>query len=223
MQVSKDMLPEHDSVIEGSELLDPPGAGLPWLELVVIRSVFGVLRALLRKEQIDAWFLAEQYKILVLVDEVEFNHGSRRVLISRVTGIEDSSRNWSVFMTLEHLNIVNRAIANIVTALSKNLPIAQEVSVAEVKPAVEEHDEICKKEAAVFAKEKVEKFASTCGFYRSALHRVNLSFLKFEGGSSPTHQHPWFGSLNAHEWHLLAAVHMRIHRQQISRILHQLK
>ena len=31
--------------------------------------------------------------------------------------------------------------------------------------------------------------------------------------------HPWFGPLDGYAWHALAAGHMRIHREQIERIL----
>jgi hypothetical protein len=33
------------------------------------------------------------------------------------------------------------------------------------------------------------------------------------------HVHPWFGALSARQWHALAALHNRIHRTQIERIL----
>ena len=31
--------------------------------------------------------------------------------------------------------------------------------------------------------------------------------------------HPWFGAMNAEDWHLLAGIHMSIHRKQIEAIL----
>lgn len=35
--------------------------------------------------------------------------------------------------------------------------------------------------------------------------------------------HPWFGALNAYDWHALAAHHLALHRVQIERILEGLK
>ena len=42
----------------------------------------------------------------------------RRVLIRRPPGLEDSSRYWSAFMTLEHLRIVHREMVRIIDALA---------------------------------------------------------------------------------------------------------
>jgi hypothetical protein len=37
-----------------------------------------------------------------------------------------------------------------------------------------------------------------------------------------THAHPWFGPLNAHGWHCLAAIHHTLHRRQLTAILRAL-
>jgi hypothetical protein len=36
------------------------------------------------------------------------------------------------------------------------------------------------------------------------------------------HLHPWFGALNAKQWHSLAAMHQGIHRRQIEFIIRDL-
>lgn len=45
--------------------------------------------------------------------------GKERVLIKRITGIEDSSRFWSVYMVLDHLLIVDRLTIKIMESLSR--------------------------------------------------------------------------------------------------------
>jgi hypothetical protein len=37
--------------------------------------------------------------------------------------------------------------------------------------------------------------------------------------SRTTLRHPWFGEMNAHQWHCLAALHQAIHRKQMQKIL----
>jgi hypothetical protein len=37
------------------------------------------------------------------------------------------------------------------------------------------------------------------------------------------YEHPWFGPLDAFGWHALAAGHIRIHREQIERIVAKLR
>jgi len=39
--------------------------------------------------------------------------------------------------------------------------------------------------------------------------------------SRTTLRHPWFGEMNAHQWHCLAAMHQSVHRKQMQRILAQ--
>mgnify|MGYP000504177728 CR=1 FL=1 len=36
---------------------------------------------------------------------------------------------------------------------------------------------------------------------------------------SKTHHHPWFGEFSAKQWLCLMAVHMKLHRKQIEKIL----
>jgi hypothetical protein len=43
--------------------------------------------------------------------------------------------------------------------------------------------------------------------------------LTIERKGGATLRHPWFGPLSAFQWLCLSATHMRIHRQQIERIL----
>jgi hypothetical protein len=40
--------------------------------------------------------------------------------------------------------------------------------------------------------------------------------------SQQTHAHPWLGVLGLHQWHCLAALHLRAHRRQLAEIRRRL-
>src|SRR5215472_12523732 len=92
--------------------LAPPGAGLPKIELLVARLRFALSRARGDRKSFDAAFQRERERVRGLVGGLDANSAARRVLIRRVPGLEDSSRYWSVWMTLEHLRIVHRGIGH---------------------------------------------------------------------------------------------------------------
>jgi len=58
-----------------------------------------------------------------------------RVLIDRLPGLEDSSRCWSVWMTLDHLRITNAAFAEVITQLRNGQIPPGKASTAAVKPS----------------------------------------------------------------------------------------
>lgn len=90
-----------------SPRLAPPGAGLPPPELFVARFLFAVRRRLTSRTAAEARIIAERAHIDALVHRCDPQQARQRVLIQRPRGLEDSSRNWSVYMTLDHLRIVN--------------------------------------------------------------------------------------------------------------------
>ncbi len=184
--------------------LGPPGAGLPALELFVARCLFSLKRRLLGREEISALFERERGAIRALVAQCAVGARGDRVLIDRVRGLEDSSRFWSVWMTLDHLRITNSAFTSAISALAGGMVPKRKASTAAVKPdsgvtqAVEQaHEEACERFVAAVAA---------------------VPDLRTEA----TYAHPWFGELNAAGWHLLAAVHMGVHRRQLQRIVRAL-
>jgi len=188
--------------IDQEPKLAAPGAGIPTVE----RWVAGVMLRLG-----DRWstptavadrFLRARQEVLGRVDRCGAGVAATRVLIPRLQGLEDSSRYWSVFMTVHHLAIVNRAVAGIVDSLRADQIPPRQANTADVKPdpaagpgVVEEFDESCR---------DVQRAASGSA---EAL-RTRLRFA-----------HPWFGPLDASQWHYLAAFHMNLHLRQIDRIL----
>ncbi len=179
--------------------LDAPGAGLPKVELFLARLLFGRTRKKPR-ETLNRLFDEERAKIRALAESAG-ERASERVLIDRLRGLEDSSRYWSVWMVLDHLRIVNSEIAGVIQLLREGKKPDRPASTAAVKP-----------DPGVDAG-VVTTFESACDAFMSAVAetpnlRTNVRFT-----------HPWFGPLNAAEWHAMGAMHMSIHRKQIEAIL----
>jgi hypothetical protein len=192
-------------MIENTEpKLAPPGAGLPGPELYIARMLFALRRLTGNRDSFTADFQRERETIRGLVRSCEGEDGARRVLISRPPGLEDSSRYWSVWMTLDHLRIVHNGIIRVIGALTNGKMPEGKSSTAAVKPSpqtssavVAEYEQSCDKLLATVA---------AAGNLKTALR----------------YAHPWFGPLDAAGWHALAPNHLQIHRVQIGRILEKL-
>ncbi len=180
--------------------LAAPGAGLPPVELLIARLIFKWNRWTQNREKVNARFAAERAIIQNLVTNCRPDAAATRVLIKRVPGLEDSSRYWSLWMTLEHLRIIHGGIARTIKSLAKGVVPPGKASTAKVKPA----DTVT---AAV-----VEAYEKSCDDLLSTVATVPdlRTRARFE--------HPWFGPLDASGWHAMAASHIAIHRVQIQRI-----
>lgn len=181
--------------------LAPPGAGLPKHELFAGRMFFAWRRWTGNRDSFNTRFQKERETIRRLVSSCGGDTGARRVLISRPRGLEDSSRYWSVWMTLDHLRIVHHSITQVIGALTKGVRPDGTASTAAVKPSP-------RATAAVVA-----EYEQSCDALLAAVA---------EAGNLKTalrYAHPWFGPLDAAGWHALAAGHLGIHRVQIERIL----
>jgi len=181
--------------------LAPPGAGLPGFELLAGRWLFALRRATGSRASFNARFQGERETIRVLVRPLDPESAAQRVLIERPRGMEDSSRFWSVWMTLDHLRIVHQSMIRVIGALSKGVELEGRASTANVKPGPQVT-------AAVVA-----GYEKSCDDLLAAVEVVeNLN-------TPQRYAHPWFGPLNAAGWHALAAEHHGIHRVQIQRII----
>jgi hypothetical protein len=184
--------------------LAAPGAGLPVPERWIARVLFGFKRRIGSRGSFDARIRRERASIRALVASCDPESAARRVLIRRCAGLEDSSRYWSVWMTLDHLRIVNLAFARIIGALARDTIPPGVASTADVKPSPDAT-------AAVVAayEESCDRLLETVASVPDL--RTRLRFV-----------HPWFGPLDAAGWHALAGAHLGIHRVQIERILQEL-
>jgi len=184
--------------------LAPPGAGLPKPELFIARLIFAAQSRLGNRDSFNAHFTRERQTIHQLVATGNPAAAATHVLIDRLPGLEDSSRYWSVCMTLDHLRIVNHGIARTISSLSKEISPAGQASTAAVKPNPTVDLSV------------LDAYEKSCDAVLAAVSAApNLN-------SRARFTHPWFGPLNASGWHAMAGSHMSIHRKQIERILHRL-
>lgn len=181
--------------------LADPGAGLPNPELFVARLLFALRRLTGSRRSFDNHFRAERKLIADLVRSCDAEFGARRVLIRRIRGLEDSSRYWSVWMTLDHLRIVHLEISQIIKALTQGVVPEGRASTADVKPSIEATSAV------------IGAYEESCDVLLATI--AAAPDLK----TAARFSHPWFGPLDATGWHALVGTHIRIHRMQISRIL----
>lgn len=181
--------------------LAPPGAGLPVIELWAARLLFALTRLRGNREAFVTKFEQERGAIRALVASCPEAQRGGQVLIARLRGLEDSSRDWSVWMTLDHLRITNIAFARIIHALTHGKVPPGKASTAAVKPS-----------PSVTATVEAD-FESSCDGVLAAI--TEASDLK----TKVRFAHPWFGPLDAFGWAAMAGVHMGIHRVQIQSIM----
>ena len=182
-------------------LLAPPGAGLPKVELLIGRLLFALRRWTGNRDSFNARFAQERAAIRALVNSCDAESAARRILIERARGMEDSSRRWSVWMTLDHLRIVNGEMSRIIGALTKGVTPEGAASTATVKPSP-------------------DATAAVAAGYEDACDELLATVAAAPDlKTAARFAHPWFGPLDAAGWHALAGGHMGIHRVQIGRIL----
>jgi hypothetical protein len=184
--------------------LAKPGAGLPFVEWAAANYI--LLPKLFKetsKEKALANFSTESEKILQLVATVDPKLLAEKRLVPRLRGLEDSSRYWSIAMTLQHLIIVSDLMLQAVIELSKGNTSLPRVGTADVKP-----------EAEIDPVKVVEDFRVLSEKFMKEAAAADINAYP-----EATHPHPWFGPLTAHKWLVMAGTHENIHRQQIKAII----
>ncbi len=183
--------------------LQPPGAGLPWWELLAARRVVFPLECRrLTWDTAAKLFQDEGAKVLALWDAVPAGRHGERVLVRRIAGMEDSSRHWSAAMTVEHLNVVGAGLRQIIAALRRGVVPDRVARVEDVKPRGEGAP-------AAVRDEFVRLLADAA---------ADAALPPVPRGTGPKFRHPWFGPIDAFRWHCLLGVHQRIHRRQLEAI-----
>jgi len=184
--------------------LQAPGKGLPKFELFMARLMVGWKAKRTSRDQAASIFEFEKSEILRLVRNLNPSFAGTQVLIKRLRGLEDSSRFWSIYMTLDHLTIVNHGATDLITALSNGETPKRMVSTADVKP---------RDSADVTT---IQEFERVCNKFQETVQNIPDLITDL------TWAHPWFGELNAQRWHFFTGFHMSLHRQQILSIQKQL-
>lgn len=182
--------------------LQPPGAGLPLLDWLVARYYIFPFHICgkTKEEAIDITVSAGQ-DCLDIVRELGAD-ANKQVLIRPLKGLEDSSRNWSAAMTIEHLIIVHGAMLMVMQTLCAHKTIDRVVGTADVKPT-----------GAMSADEVIAEYDKMLKEYPAQI--AALSDMK---NKNYKHKHPWFGAMSADQWMCTNAQHTRIHRQQLKEI-----
>jgi DinB superfamily len=181
--------------------LAPPGAGLPKAELFIARKLFAFTLMRGNRDSFNAHFQRERSAIGALVRSCDAESAARRVLIDRLPGMEDSSRNWSVWMTLDHLRIIHRGLSRTIGSLAKGMVPPGQASTAAVKPSPDVTGAV------------VAEYEKSCDDLMATV--AAIPDLK----TTARFAHPWFGPLDAAGWHAMAGTHLTIHRKQIERII----
>ncbi|MBC8000138.1 MAG: DinB family protein [Leptolyngbya sp.] len=187
--------------------LAKPGAGLPFIEMAIAKHIlFPRWFATLSDEDACIAYTEESEKIVKLAQPLSFTQLSERRLIPRLRGLEDSSRYWSIAMTLQHLIIVGDLMRETISDLANGKTGMALVGTGDVKP-----------EAAAEPSTIVNKFRDMSEYF---VHETSL--INTAACQSAKHPHPWFGPLNPHEWLVVASRHQAIHRKQVEGIIARL-
>lgn len=181
-----------------------PGGGLPKLEHLSLKYILVPLgKRVFSWESALNMFNSEVKRIEKMVKDVEEERRQERVLIDRVFGIEDHSRDYSINMVVEHLNSVGYGIMGVIHTLSKEERVEKEIKIENVKPQGSVEDEL-------------NRFLAFSRVYHSFIEKLPKKKSKM------TKPHPWFVELNNVEWSIFMAIHTMVHRRQIEAIIDRL-
>ncbi|MGZ5280237.1 MAG: DinB family protein [Pseudobdellovibrionaceae bacterium] len=181
--------------------LAAPGAGIPLHHKILLRVyVKPFIAAKSSPEASKKTFKKVTDKILDELEGLTAGQLTQKVLVPPQAGLEDSSRFWSIAMTLEHLGIVGRKISTAVTALSENQPIVEKADTGKMKPF-----------GQISSAESLQDFKK---FALEEFSQLPLPSL------NPKNRflHPWFGMMNNREWYWLLGAHQGLHLKQIREI-----
>lgn len=126
----------------------------------------------------------------------------KRVLVPPQVGLEDSSRYWSIAMTLRHISIVGGGARDILVGLTHGRTRNTVVSIKDVKPEEE--------------KNQVSSVAEYTKLYDTMI--AQIEGMVGDRNSKMTFLHPWFGQLNAKDWLWIMSIHSLLHLKQIRNI-----
>jgi hypothetical protein len=181
---------------------------LPPVEAWLARYVlFPLATARLKRPEAMAMVPRLGQQILAACQQMPPAQQMERRLIARFPGIEDSSRFWSLAMTMQHLYITGDAMANITQRLAQGQTVADVVRIEDVKPP----EQLEPAEVAARYAQFLSGYAARMEALATASH-----------WKTHRHMHPWFGAITAHQWLCLNGLHHQIHLKQVQQILLQL-
>lgn len=185
--------------------LDKPGAGVPWLERAYLRYYMKPFVA--ARSDWDKNWENFDYINTRLFEKI---HGltpaqlEQQILVPRLSGLENSSRYWSIAMTLEHLIIVGEKQKTLITALSQGITPPGRGDTATVKP-----------KGGKPGDQQLAEYRAFIATLRPTLDPLKAAALK----SRTRFPHPWMDKINARQWQWLYPAHTHVHYQQIKEIV----
>lgn len=188
--------------------LDKPGAGIPLYQKLYLQLyVKPFISARSDWDEDTRAFNMINAKLLDAVGKLDEDRLFKRVLVPPQRGLEDSSRYWSVSMTMEHLLIVGEGVKKIIASLSQGIVPDGKADTARVKPV------------------GIATARDVLGQYRVFAEKTpaEIDASVKDRKSKATFAHPWFGPFTAHQWHWLLAIHTGLHLKQIRAIIAGLK
>ena len=189
--------------------LEAPGAGLPFPDRFIVRYLVGpFLSKLTPPEKSRGYYEGVTQTLIHLVEGVPVHLKDRKVLVSKMPGLEDSSRYWSINRVVEHLLIVGKSIEGVILSLSAGKVPDGKADVAKVKPTNLISDPFS--ELKAFAPELMKRIDE-------ALSEPGMNLY-----SKSKFTHPWFGGMTPKQWYWLLSRHQGIHYRQAKEIVQRL-
>lgn len=183
--------------------LAPPGEGIPFPAKLFLQYYVAPFVAAKTPWHVSKIrFLKVTEKILTEIAGLSEIQLTQKVLIKPLRGLEDSSRYWSIAMTLEHLCIVAEKFCEIIPELAENKLPNYVADTATVKPLGQENPEV------IIHRFKIKLQKS---FDAIDIEKINKT-------STAKFKHPWFGPMTAKQWYWLLPVHHNLHLEQIKEI-----
>jgi len=190
--------------------LQPPGAGLPFPQRILLRYFVGpVVSKRVPLPECRKKYELITKKIIDQISKVPLEQRKVRILVDPIRGLEDSSRFWSLNEVLEHLLIVSKGIEAIILTLASGKTLDHVVDIAQVKPSKAEQDSL--NEFMEYAPDLMKRIDE------------KVSHPKMDIGTQLSHRHPWFGNITARQWYWLLSGHQGIHYAQVKGIIQGLR
>ena len=195
----------------------PPGHPLPWSQRVVLRLVgkFVAPRARTRRDESRTTGVRFHEKIAALAATIPPTEREKRVLVPTQSGLEDSSRFWSVNELLEHVTLVDLGIRGLIVTLAEGKQSKLAVTTAGVKPGHHAAD-------AAAPEAELARFQDLVANLFTDLD-LELAQPQRNFASTVTAGHPWFGELRASEWYWVLGMHASVHYKQLKAIVRGLR
>jgi DinB superfamily len=183
--------------------LAPPGAGIPWIQKKFLQYYVGPYVASRTPFELSRdRFVRTSAKILQELEGLSEPQLGQRVLVPKQTGLEDSSRYWSIAMTLDHIVIVGRQVVMVIDSLDSGVVPEVVADTSKVKPL-----------GALSPQDAVQMFRDFSERdFPPVLPRLR------NRNSKLRYRHPWFGPIPLQAWYWLLNTHSRIHLLQIRAI-----